>query len=910
MKKLLLVLLALMIVGAAGAAAWWKYGRRPDHLALGRAAMAGGDLRTAALELRNAVRDAPESVESHYRLGYTLLQLGDAVAAQKELEQVRKLGGGQADVPVLLAQAYLLQGQNRELLAQFKPPMANAELTAQLLVIRGLALNTLGDQAGAMSALATAEAASPNSASVLVTAARIALLQGNLPLAMSKVEHALALDPRRVDAMLIKSQAQIAGGNRDAALETLNQALSIAPRYLVAHLERANVEVDLGQDDAARADVAEVLRAQPNATPAIYLDAVLLARAKKSAEADEQFQRINTVLDRFPRSYFFIAAVKFDLGQTAQALDNATRYNARNPGDADGVKLLAKVLLASKRADQAIDLLTRARNQGIGDADTAALLNQAYVASGRTGEAVASLQQFGAPALPGPDGGPRDLPGSVGLAPDTQGSDETAVFNALRAGDLDVAAQSLDRLRAREGRSETVGLYAGLLSMLRQDYPGARKQYEALIAANPNAIKPRIGLAQIDLIQGRSDDAEHTLEAILAANPSDGGALQMVLPILLSSNRLPQAIALFEAAIAAAPKSQPLALGLIQLYMSARQPAQALSLLDRIAPQNGEATLEFMLARAHALAALDRRDDAIAVYRAMLNRLPGDPRVVGELMALQQAGRNFDAARQTALDALKNRPNDIALMRLLVGNAMLSGGKEAGEKELAALDTDPLAHALTQTMRGDLAARDQRYADAAEIYAAEYRAAPSSTLALSAAQAYARSGNLQRGDDILAGWLEQHGDDAAALRARADLQVALGQPDIAIRLTEQAAALDSEDWSVLNNLAWLYAERGDKRALPIARRSFALNPSPQAADTLGWILLRDNQPKAALPVLVQAAAALRDDSTVQYHLAMALARTGRQVDAIAALRPLAEQQSAFPEQADARKLLQELQSAN
>ena len=279
------------------------------------------------------------------------------------------------------------------------------------------------------------------------------------------------------------------------------------------------------------------------------------------------------------------------------------------------------------------------------------------------------------------------------------------------------------------------------------------------------------------------------------------------------------------------------------------------------------------------------------------------------MMALQQAAHDYDAARQTALEAVKSRPNDIDLMRLLVSNAIVSGGREAGDKELTRLDTDPVAHALVQTMRGDLAMRDKRYAEAAEIYAVQFRDAPSAALALTASRAYVQAGNAKRGDEFIAAWLEQHPDDVAALRLRADLQVALGQPDMAIKLNEQAMALQPEDWAVLNNLAWLYAEKGDSRALPIARRTFALNPTVEAADTLGWILVRNNQPAAALPILSQAAEARRGDPGVQYHFAVALARTGRAVDALAVLRPVAEQTLAFPEQEEARKLVQELQGA-
>ena len=41
----------------------------------------------------------------------------------------------------------------------------------------------------------------------------------------------------------------------------------------------------------------------------------------------------------------------------------------------------------------------------------------------------------------------------------------------------------------------------------------------------------------------------------------------------------------------------------------------------------------------------------------------------------------------------------------------------------------------------------------------------------------------------------------------------------------------------MNNLAWVYQQQGnDAKAQALARQAYVLSPSPQTADTLGWIL--------------------------------------------------------------------------
>ena len=58
----------------------------------------------------------------------------------------------------------------------------------------------------------------------------------------------------------------------------------------------------------------------------------------------------------------------------------------------------------------------------------------------------------------------------------------------------------------------------------------------------------------------------------------------------------------------------------------------------------------------------------------------------------------------------------------------------------------------------------------------------------------------------------------------------------------------------LNNLAWIYTEQKDPKAVATAERAYKLAPKSAAVqDTYGWALVEADQAKTALPILAEAA---------------------------------------------------------
>ena len=112
--------------------------------------------------------------------------------------------------------------------------------------------------------------------------------------------------------------------------------------------------------------------------------------------------------------------------------------------------------------------------------------------------------------------------------------------------------------------------------------------------------------------------------------------------------------------------------------------------------------------------------------------------------------------------------------------------------------------------------------------------------------------------------------------------------------------------AALNNLAWIYAEQHNPKSLALAERAYKIAPeSAGVADTYAWALIADNQPKAALLILVKAAKAAPKGPMIQYHLAVAQARTGDKAGARTTLEALQKSGVDFPDKQAAEKLYRE-----
>jgi len=899
----------------------WPLLAHADYLSSARAALAKGDLRSAQIDLRNAVRADPQNGEAHYWLGRVSFELGDPVAAQREAEAATARGFDQHLTTRLLGQSLLIQNLYNDVLTKMQPGGKDADLDATILVFRGYAEIGLHKPDLAQQAFNEAEKEAPNAVEPLLAESRLLAGQGNVDGALARINHAIAVQPKSVDALLAKSQLLRAKGDLAGATTVLDGLIKDQPSIIQARLDRASLEIAANNSKAAQDDIDIVTKAMPGNVQAIYLKAVMAAQAKNYKDADSYLGRIAGFVGRIPRAYLLLAVVKEQLGQLEQAEDAAQRYLARAPEDLAAYKVLARIEFAKREPGKAIDVLQKIADSGKGDAESYDLLGRAYAVTGQSEQSVKAFEK--AESLAPTDVGVQtrlatvrmgmgepgvamgDLEHTLQLAPKQPAVGEALFFAALATGDMNKTADALQKIKAAEGDTPVVENLTGLLQLAKLDMVDARKTFTDLSVAHPEFIPGQINLARVLAMQGDGPGAEKVLGNVLTKTPAAEPALTMLASDYAQSNRLADAVTLLEHAHTAHPDDPRIAASLGDLYIRSGNAQKALDLASQIKGPSALSEQILSLTAASQLA-LGQRDRARDTYSQMLKQDPSNLGVRRRLVGLLVEAGDYDSARNTVKAGIALSPHNY---QLLLDYALIDLRATGMDAALATADTlisQDREFVPALALKGDIYLAANRPEDAAKSFGDILAASPSTMFLTRLVGADLRAGHRSAARLALADWLDKHPKDLVALEQAAELDIASGNTDAAATHLQAILAEKPHEPVALNNLAWVYQQQHNPEALNLARQAYLLAPSPQTADTLGWILTSSGQSDTGVMLLRQASAQAANDPRVQYHYAVALSDTGDKAEAIKLLTAVVAVKADFTEKAQAQQLLDAL----
>lgn len=569
-----------------------------------------------------------------------------------------------------------------------------------------------------------------------------------------------------------------------------------------------------------------------------------------------------------------------------------------------------------------IETLAKVAESGKGDAEAYDLLGRAYAATGRGTEAIQSFQK--AELLAPNDVGVQtrlasvrmgmgdvdtamgDLEHTLELAPKLPAVGEALFFAALATGDIAKAGDALDKIRAAQGPTEIVGNLDGLFKLAQIDFPGAKSTFTDLVQKYPDFIPAKINLARVDIMMGQKPEAEKILTDILAKQPTSEPALSMMASTYTQTNRLQDAIDLLERAHAADPNQTRITVTLGDVYIRAGTPQKALDLAAAEKGPNANAT-DIMSLKAAAYLALGQKKDARSTYTEILK---DDANVVGarrQLVALLIEAGDFESARNVITAGIAANPRNYQLYQDYVMVDLKSTGMDAALATADRLQSQDREFGAIKALKGDIYLAANRPADAVAAYTEANNAAPSSLLVTRLAGALLRSGRADDANKLLLDWIAKHPDDMAAAEQVAEISIAIGKYPDAAKYLELLLKQKPHDPVALNNLAWVDQQQGDTaKAQSLARQAYVLSPSPQTADTLGWILTTSGNPQSGVALLRQASGENSNDPRILYHYGVALKDTGNKDEAKKQFETVVGNKADFKEKAEAQKLLDDM----
>jgi putative PEP-CTERM system TPR-repeat lipoprotein len=917
-----IISLAALLALAAGCDSFRSKEARIEQA---RAAMAAGDYRAASIELKGVLDSDPDNAEARLALAEASLAVGDADAADKEIRRALAAGLPAEKSAALQGRVMLALGQAAELLQRLNDrslPVQEPEWS----VLKADALVTVGETASAETLYRSVLDGHPEHVRATVGLALAAAVQGREQEALDRLAGFLDAHPGAAEAWLLRGEILSRASRYSEAQAAFEQASSEIgrgmglPQQLSALTGLADAQLARGANDEARATLQRMRSLAGGATQTRMITARLALIDQDYASAVAQLQPVARAAPNFAPARFLLGAALLAQGNLEQAESHLSALVQMTPENVEARKLLAKTRLRLQRYDSAMQVLTPAMQGDAFDPELSSLLSEAKLQTGAQAEAIEILEQA---AL-------RD-PGNVGVKLDlatayivtgrsTQAVEllralpevtgdlrrETLLVTALAAAKGPVEARrEIERLIARHPQDVNILSLGAEHALSQADYSAARAYLERALAVEPSNPGLLETLARTEMRAGSLDAAEATLQRLIEVPGSRTAArLGLVEVARLRGNTVEARNGLeqirAEDSGAVVPR-----LMLARLMLAAAEAAPAAKVLSEVvAIEPRDARLRLQVAR--LLGEFSRYDEAIRQVREAVEIAPGASEGWVELARMQLALNQSNSARESAAKAVAIDRDSVEAVGLL---ALLDLREKRGDSALnLALDLatrrpmDPRAAVLEGDVR--LALGQSR--EAAQAF--QRAMTLSADLQIAAKQSAAmRSARMANPEAPLARWVAERPEDARARTLLAEAYQLTGRSELAIEQYERLAANPAAGFAVLNNLAWLYYERGDDRAEATARRAYDLAAdNPAVADTYGWILAENGKVAQGLEALTKAAKQAPADPDIKFHYAAALARSGETQRAMALLDEVLGSNTGFTSRSEAEQLRREL----
>jgi putative PEP-CTERM system TPR-repeat lipoprotein len=428
------------------------------------------------------------------------------------------------------------------------------------------------------------------------------------------------------------------------------------------------------------------------------------------------------------------------------------------------------------------------------------------------------------------------------------------------------------------------------------------------LKADPKDPAIRTELASLYLATGQIADAKKIYNELSSQRPNDPAPLLGLAEVATKEKNWPEALDYVNRARAAAPNDPAPEIALVNLYGSQQNWKDAAAAANDVAerfPANAQA----LEAKGRVQTATGDKEGATATYKRIYELVPNSLPVLSRYLALLNSAKNFSQERTVLQTALARAPKNSQLKGDLIRVEAEIDGLEVGLAKARALAQEDPGNPIYDIVSAELWEKAGRSADAVTLLEKAVAARPSEDNLIGAlSRLYARTGELGKAEVVLNSRLKIEPKDLAIRSILASIYLEQKKYDNAIDEYTRISADHPADAAALNNLAWLYQQKGDLlKARGLAERATAASPRvPQIDDTLGWILLAQGDAQKALDYLSAASLSAPGNPDIQYHLAVALHRVGRQADAQATLENLLGSGASFSDKAEAEKLLQEL----
>jgi cellulose synthase operon protein C len=888
------------------------------------------DYPAAIIQLKNALARDKTMLQVHVLLGKALLASGQAAAAEAAFDEALRLGVNRSELVVPLARTLVAQGKLTDVVDPQRFGLAGLPVGVQseLLLIKAAAHGDLGDAKAALKDAEDARALSPNAVDGWLAEVPLRIRARQAKEALDAVEKARKIDPNSAYVHHQYGSILHVQGDLKGALAAYDKALAAEPLLADARIARAGIYLDLKRDADAAKDVATLLESSPLDPRGWYLSATLAEREGKPQAVKTALKKITELLDPVPLNFvryrpqimMLNGQAHYGLGEREKAKPYFEGFARLQPGTPVS-KLLANIYLAEGNHDRAAEALEQYLRTAPNDAQAMALLASAYMAKGRNARAAELMQRalrtndaaelytaYGMSLL-----GTGQAAGAVAQLETAYKKDPGQTQAAfalvglyLRGGQTAKALGIAQGLVKRQPGNPSYQNLLGLAKAQARDLPGARAAYEQAVTLDPTLQQANLNLARLEMGSNNLERAQTLLTGVLKADEFNTEAMFELASLAQRVKKPEEALRWLQRAYdLAGIKDLRSSLALVDLHMRAGRKADALKVSQALAAAAPDSLPVIMaLVRAQLL------NNDLAGAKTSLstaNRIaPFEAPVHVEIALLHLAAGNVPGAAYSLDKALSAKADHLPAQVLMTDVEIRQGELQKAEQRAQQLAKREPKQAIGYSLLGDVAAARKQPAQALDFYKKAYQVEPSSDTLGRLFNAQAAQ-NVKAAVPLAEQWLKNRPNDLGTRRLLAETHVRSNNMPAAREEFERLRQLMPKDPGVLNDLANVLLRLKDPQALAVSEQALSADPkSVTAIDTAGWVAFNMGSLDRATQLLRDARLRDPDSPTIRYHLAAALVKAGRKVEAQNELSTALQSKLAFEGRADAEALMRSL----
>lgn len=896
-----------------------------EHVARAKEYLDKNDYRSSSIELKSALEKNPGNAEARRLLGEINVVIGNGEAAEKELRKSIELGVAREAVLLHLVEAMALQGKHQAILDQVDVP-AGLDVTdqAKLAAYRGnawLALNKVDQARGEYE-----KALQLDSSSALgkLGLARLAAMKREVDKALQLSEEALQIAPEEAKIWSFQGDLYQSGNELEKAEASYSKALELRLRNQVDRANRALVRLGRKDLEGARNDIEILKKEASKLFLTHYADGLLALRQRKYPEAQAAFERSSKLNERHLLTTYFLGVSHLMQNHLSQADQNLMRFMRAAPRSVKVYQMLALSKFRQKDYVAAKKLLQPVVVQFPEDAASLRLMGNIEFALGESAKGLEYLRkvtelspnsasarvQLGLGLLTTGDEqeGLETLETAVELDPETDQTNVLLILSQIRAKEFDKALERVGELKKKMPNNPVPMNLEGIARAGQGDHSGAEAAFKEALKLSPGDPTAAHHLAALAIKSKKLDEARQYFQQVINVHPDHLETLIKLSEISALAGDRAKAEAALNQAVKAYPQSLQPNLILARYYLQYSQPTRSLEIVRQIKERYpNHPSLLAVIGEAQLI--VGETANALNAFQRLVTVQPESAQAHYLLAKAHAAANNSERVRAELKEALRLNPGHLLSKVAMTRRLMLDNKPREAEKLFGELKQAQPENPEIFGLEGWLAMRQQKAKEAIAAFTAALQRYPNSNWTVNLAEAQWLDKDMEGGLATLEKWLKDNPEDVQVQFSLANAYLTFGRESQAKTAFTKLNELAPNNIIVLNNLAWLLRKEKPALALKYAEKAFELAPNgAMIMDTLGTILLEQNQFERAERLLRQASEITPQSLSIRYRLARALAGSGNKAEARRVLSALLGEKKPFPEQKAARSLLSQLGS--